>query len=517
MQRLIEYGRKAAFGIRHNSRRVGHLSARFNRGLAYAWDLLVWSRVEAARAGMISLELPAAMLERKQVHTPPPHLLQVPEHATHFQEGYAAVHALLFANLQSPDILSCHRYAHPGPAFRGVYLWDSAFIAQIWKHWDSAAAAEILQAVIALRDGDRLQHVVADFVQSAYTQPPLIAWSLARIPDLDPSLLKTLYPALKAYNGWLHRERQLPNHLFAWRHPYESGIDNAPRFSNRDESRFRETRTLGAPDFSSYVVLQLEALSELARRLGRAGEAEEYVAEAEQIRAAIQRELWHEADGLYYDRDIETGEFVRSRTIASLLPLWAGVPDARMAERLLTTIMDPGKFGGLMPLPSVALDDEAFSRDMWRGPVWMNVAYGVLLGMRRYGFDQEAGQLAWRLCDGVFRVFEAERQIYEFYDPTAHSTKALDRKKGNRWKALTLGTGPQREFVGWSGLVNSMIVEFLFGWDVQRPDAPPRPMFPPEAAGCWRLELPSGRKLEVNTASPANPDSSTRAESPVPR
>src|SRR5262249_30987553 len=149
----------------------------------YLWDLIVWSRIEAGRSGLISLELPPALLAKKGLKHGPP-LLRVRAPGGRFDafnEGFAAVNALLFANLQLPDILSPHRYALPGPAFRGVYLWDSAFIAQIWAWWDRDVAIDVLRSVVALRDGDRLQHVVADFVQSAFTQPPLVAWSLERI------------------------------------------------------------------------------------------------------------------------------------------------------------------------------------------------------------------------------------------------------------------------------------------------------------------------------------------------
>jgi len=504
---LLEPLRRFEHAARHNSRRLARLGLRFNRGITYAWDLLVWSRVEAARAGLISLELPAAMLARKAVPHGPPHLTTAPSRFAYFQEGYSAVHAILFANLQTPDILSKLRYAHPGPAFRGVYLWDSAFIAQIWRSWDSAVAAEILEAVIALRDGDRLQHVVSDFVQSEFTQPPLITWSLARVPDLSPETMERLYPILLAYHRWLVDQRQLPNGLFAWEHPYESGIDNAPRFSNRDESRLLDTRHLAAPDFSSYVVLQLEALADFASRLGRTSEAAAHREQAAKLQSAIRDLLWHEEDGLFYDRDIRTGEFVRSRTIASLLPLWAGAPSPGQAERLLQAILDPEAFGTLMPLPSVALDDPDFSRDMWRGPVWLNVAYGVLQGLKRHGFHAEAGGLAWRLCDAVYSVFEKERQIYEFYDPTAHDTRSLDRKKGNWWKALTLGTGPQREFVGWSGLVNAMLAECLFDFDPLQPERERRPQFPAEAAGTWELTpAPDRPSIRVDVA-----ESSARA------
>jgi len=425
------------------------------------------------------------------------HVSGVPETTHYFGEAFAAMNALLFANLQNPDILSKLRYAHPGPAFRGVYLWDSAFIAQIWKYWDRAVACEILEAVIELRDGDRLQHVVADLVQSAFTQPPLIAWSASHVFrggsfDSDVAFLERIYEPLKRYNAWLYEHRALPNGLFAWAHPYESGVENSPRFATRDESQLLDTRNIAAPDFSAYVVLQNEALEKIARWLGHPKDSQTFAEKAKNLREKANAYLWHEAQGLYFDRDTTNDEFIPSRTIASLLPLWAGIPSEERAKRLLEHVLDPDQFASEIPLPSVAVSDTNFEKDMWRGPVWINTAFGVLCGLRRYGFLQEAATIAFKLCDGVYHVFDQQRRVYEFYDPHQHSTLELDRKRGNRWKALTLGKAPQREFVGWTGLVNTLIIEFLFGFRWEEGRRLVQPCFPKECAGLgFSLRLPA--------------------------
>jgi hypothetical protein len=476
---------------------------RWYRGFSYVWHLLVWSRISAGRRGALPIELPERMLRQKGILLPPPHLDAAghPD-ARAVSDGFAEVYALLFANLQRPDLLSSTRHAIPGPAFRGVYLWDSAFIAQIWAAWDTAVAADVLRAVVELRDGDRLQHVVTEFHESPYTQPPLIAWSLARLAeqlhdDAAEALIRPLYRPLCDYQRWLEAHRRFASGLYFWAHPYESGVENAPRFSNTDESVLRNTTTLSAVDLSSYVVLQLEALGGLAERLDLGGEAGRHRAEAERLRERIDALLWDERDGLYYDCD-GAGSPVRVATIASLLPLWAGVPNAERAARLVAHILAPEGFGTLMPLPSVARADRHFERDMWRGPVWLNTAYGVVLGLKRCGYADAAASLAWRLCTGVYRVFDGERRIYEFYDPDAHHTRDLHRKRGNRWKALTLGTGPQRDFVGWTGLVNNLLLEVVLGLDLGPDSMHLCPRLPPEAQGLTlRLKLPR-RQLELS-------------------
>jgi hypothetical protein len=512
LRRFLGRARSAASRLR-----TPQVMGRWYRGASYVWHLLVWSRIAAGRAGALPIELPPAMLRGKGIDLPPPHLeADGHPHARALTDGFAEVYALLFANLQRADLLSSTRHAIPGPAFRGVYLWDSAFIARVWAWWDPAVAADVLSAVVELRDGDRLQHVVTEFHESPYTQPPLIAWSLAelagQLPDADArGLAACHFDALCAYQGWLEAHRRLDDGLYAWAHPYESGVENAPRFSNTDESALRNTAGIAAVDFSSYVVIQLDALAALAARLGRDEAAAGYAVAASRLRRRIDEQLWDERDAMYYDRD-GAGSAVRVATIASLMPLWAGVPDAARARLLVQQIMAPDGFGTPMPLPSVARADPHFEHDMWRGPVWVNTAYGVVQGLMRYGFQEEAAELAWRICTGVYCVFQHERRIYEFYDPDRHDTRQLHRKRGNRWKALTLGTGPQKDFVGWTGLANNLLLEVVLGLHTAASHLRLCPRLPPAATGLrLTLRVPLlGLDLMLHAVAPDRIDGTVR-------
>ncbi|MFZ4764354.1 MAG: MGH1-like glycoside hydrolase domain-containing protein, partial [Roseimicrobium sp.] len=240
--RLLPLLRRAEAMLRRRTKSVAALATRFNRMLFYVMDLVFWSRILRSQRGPIPVELPVLVLRRKGVAIEAPvlHVSGLQEEVAHWDDGFAGVYAELFSNLQTPDVLSEVRYGHPGPAFRGIYLWDSAFIAQVWKPWDREVAHEVAEAVIRLRDGDRLQHVVSDFVSSAYTQPPLIAWSLARIWEGDVARAEKVAPvfeALAAYHRWLRGNRRLDNGLYFWAHPYESGVENSPRFSSDSPSR----------------------------------------------------------------------------------------------------------------------------------------------------------------------------------------------------------------------------------------------------------------------------------------
>lgn len=481
--------------LRRHTARVPRLAGRFTRMVNYGLDLTLWSRIFAAQRRLRKVHIPESEFRHKGLASEPPSLTieNGGERAGVFAHGFGLVYPILLANLQHANLLSPFRHAHPGPAFRGVYLWDSAFIAEIWKHWDAGVARDVLLSVIQLREGDRLQHVVSEFVASAYTQPPVVAWAARRLALTLESpqrreFLGAVYAPLCGFHQWLRRERMLENGLFAWRHPYESGMENAPRFSSRDERELLDTTRLGAPDFCACVLLQLEALAWMARELGHHEEAAAHDERAEALRGAMATYLWHEEDGLFYDRHVDTGEFVRVNTIASLLPLAGGVAEPARARRLRDTIMNPAHYATPMPLPSVSASDPSFEKDMWRGPVWLNTAYLVVEGLKRHGYHDDAAELAYRLGQGVSEVLAAEGEIYEFYDPHRPDSRELRRKRGNLWKTFTLGGKPQRNFVGWTGLVTSLFIETVCGLESRAGAATITPRLPEEATG-WKITL----------------------------
>ena len=415
--------------------------------------------------------------------------------ALEWNKGFLAVYDTLIKNLHMPNRSFKTRYAYPSPIFMGVYLWDSSFIAQVWKPWDSKAAEDVLLAVLdnAAPDG-RLKHFVSPYDKSDLTQPPVIAWSTWSLYDWsgDMDFLAHAYPVLKNYNQWLYQNRRLPCGLFFWKHSYESGIDNSPRFVTTDEKPVLDVQKLAAIDLNSYVFQQNVLLAKMAETLGKNSEAGEFKKNADDLEALINAQLWDEQTGLYYDRNMETNQLVKIKTIASLIPLFCGAPDAAKAKRLREHAMNPAEFNTYFPLPSVARNDKTFEKDCWRGPVWINTAYMAVMGLKNYGYEDDAADLAWKLADGVYKNYAVTGQLVEFYDPDHPGFQDLHRKRGNLYKQITLGGKPQPNFVGWTGLVNTLVIENLIGFHKEQGKRFIQPRFPAVAKGAsFKLDLPA--------------------------
>jgi neutral trehalase len=202
----------------------------------------------------------------------------------------------------------------------------------------------------------------------------------------------------------------------------------------------------------------------MAAILGLYEDVEEYENFRSELIGIINANLWSEKNGFYYDVNFgRDSGFIKVASIASILPLVAGIPTPEMASKIISKIIDPRVFGTAIPFPSVARNDPSFEKDCWRGPVWMNMAYLILWGLKRYGYHSVATELALRLVHGIFGTWNDTGKFFEFYDPDSLGISELTRKKGSLWKLLTLGNRPVADFIGWTGLVNNVIVEVILG------------------------------------------------------
>jgi neutral trehalase len=383
------------------------------------------------------------------------------------EECFNAVYDLLLRNLKDPRGKIKTMFVYPGPKYPSAYLWDSAFISGIWRMWDNDVARQIMMPFLdnQLETGACPQTVALGyFVNKKITNPPLITWALLEAVRMegDYSYFKPIYAKLKKYNDFLYKERSKDG-LFIWLHSYESGIDNSPRFTDASEKIKYDINRMWAIDLNCWMVLQNDALAEISSKLGFKDEATVYAEKAKSLKALINQHMWDESSGFYYDFDFVEKKFIDTPTIFSLFPLFVGVPKDSQKEKLIAHIKNPKEFETLVPFPTVIHSADVFMKDCWRGPVWINTSYVVLQALEKIGLTEYASKMAYRLVKGVAMTYANEGSIYEFYDPDNYTLTELSRKKGNFYKQLTLGCKPVKNFCGWTGLVNTLLLEMVLG------------------------------------------------------
>ena len=327
----------------------------------------------------------------------------------------------LEANSNGKDLENCYtklrmpwlplRGIMPSPAnFCGVWNWDSAFHAIGVSKWSQGYARDQIRLFLDLfqladgmycdciREGeDSIAHTslsrkpLPGFqMVTVCTKPPVFAWG-AWVYDRkyrDGKLLAEVYPSLVRNVGWWKAKRHHPGTgLFHYdgnadndadrkvAAGWESGMDDSPRWDG-------DAWNFCAIDLNCYMVSTYRALADFATRLGKADEAKAWRAEADALAARIEKALWDEKDGCYYDWNFRTKSFSRILSPASFAPLFFGIASKEHAAAMAHQAprMSPG-------WPTVSYDDPKYDpMGYWRGRTWFNVAYMALKGLKAYGY-----------------------------------------------------------------------------------------------------------------------------------
>ncbi|HXK45187.1 MAG TPA: trehalase family glycosidase, partial [bacterium] len=333
---------------------------------------------------------------------------------------------------------------------KDMWFWDSAFHTLGNRYISYELAEKTIAAVLNCQREDGFISITMNpekgRVFENITQPPLFAFMSLDLFKITENIdfLEFVYKAISRYIEWLYKNRDNDNDgLLEWlidEHQIskcsESGMDNSPRFDGVNPEEY-----VAAIDLNCFAVNEMKCLSEISRILQINNESERWQKLAEEKTLLINRHLWDKNDTFYYDRK-QDGSFIRVKTPASFLPLFAGIADRFKAARLIEKLTDPKMFWTEMPIPSVSKDEQTFCKDMWRGGTWLNYNFLVYMGLKKYGFDDIAEKLLIKTKKAVEKWYMEKGSIFEFYDPDNNvSPRHLPRKQwlGTRgWtKAIT--------------------------------------------------------------------------------
>jgi len=377
----------------------------------------------------------------------------------------------------------------PAPAlYPHQWNWDSAFCAIGWAYLDPRRAAGELEMLLRGQwSSGMIPHIVFNPAATNYepnpkvwriegargrpegvetssiTQPPVLATAARFVLERSggdrvvEEALRRVVLAADKWHAWFLRDRDpVGQGIPAIVHPWESGLDNAPRWDDalqriepgevtyrrRDDSvvdpKERPTRfdydryfflveeraklsfAPPTPATVSFLVQDVALASILCRAeedlhaLGRAlgVEVPDALARREKLKSGIAR-LYDAGLGYYHDFDLVSGTPIDVDHAAGFLPLFAGVVPLDVVPRLIARLKDPVHYGTPWPVPSAPRSDPKFdSRRYWRGPSWINVNWMIIEGLKRASWRADAASLADRTLDLV-----ARSGFYEYYEP----------------------------------------------------------------------------------------------------
>jgi glycogen debranching enzyme len=236
--------------------------------------------------------------------------------------------------------------------------------------------------------------------------PPLFSWAEVETYKLtgDKSRFAMVLPVLEKYIEWIEKNRKCINtpHQLYWTNGQASGMDNTPRDEGRVDGHI-----------SSQMVLQYKNLAFICKELQLPQKEKLYTSKAQVIATLINKWMWNEADGMYYDVN-EKGEQVKWKTIASFWPMLAAITNKDKNEKLVSNLKDTTSFWRKNVFPTLAANQKYYNPygEYWLGGVWAPTNYMVVKGLENYGYNEFAYQVTERYLNGLYAVYKNTGTLY---------------------------------------------------------------------------------------------------------
>ncbi len=230
--------------------------------------------------------------------------------------------------------------------------------------------------------------------------------------------------------------------LCVWANDIAIGVDDDPT-------------AWGRPPFSSGNIYlnsllhaDLLACEEVARRQQQDNQAETFHTWATETAEAIQAYCWDERDGFFYSVDVlcqqnisdhrhfgKLNAFlepfwkclpIKIMSWTGFLPIWSGLASPEQVDRLVHEhLLNEKQFWTPFGVRTLSADERMYSPDSgrqgnpsnWLGPIWIIPCYMIWEGLKRYGYNDIASDLAENIITTAIRDFEKNNCLHEHYNP----------------------------------------------------------------------------------------------------
>jgi hypothetical protein len=280
--------------------------------------------------------------------------------------------------------------------------WQQCYAAMAMRNNAKRAWLQLLSFFDFQDSKGGLPDNVTDMNQEIWvsTKPPLFGYAVCYILDnFDTSELTTedyevLYGKLRKYRDfWFINHDHAKTGFPAYYHVDESGYDEA--------TIFEAGLPLQSPDLIAYMVFLCEALSRLAKLIGKNKKSEHWMKESKRMIDFLVDELW---DGEQFrGKLVKTGELHKCGCAAQLQPILLGdrLPK-QIVKKIKKRLLDEEQFLTDFGIASENQQSEAFRvYSFTRGPVIAPVNVQIINGLFDAGEKEAARFIAARYLKGV--------------------------------------------------------------------------------------------------------------------
>jgi len=206
----------------------------------------------------------------------------------------------------------------------------------------------------------------------------------------DLAFIDSLWPALEAAMAWIRGLGDTNRDGFLdYVRGAETGLANQGWKDSEDSVFHADGRTPPTPialvEVQGYVFAANAAMAELAEKRGDGEGAMRWRAEAERLRAAVERRFWMEDLGFYGLAIDGEGALCRVRASNAGHLLYVGLPGEERAQRTADQLLS-GAFSTGWGIRTLAEDEPRFNPMSYHnGSVWPHDTALAAAGLARYG------------------------------------------------------------------------------------------------------------------------------------
>ena len=345
-------------------------------------------------------------------------------------------------------------YIVPGGRFNEIYYWDSYFT---FLGLVEAGQLEMVENMV--RNFVYLQETLGVIPNgnrhyfATRSQPPFLSLMVEllweeKYQHQEEGLPASYLAALEREHAfWMKPERVTPagdtllNHYWdtATTPRQEAYLEDTSLAKNHDspEQLYRELRAAAESgwDFSSRwlrdpddlatmhttdilpidlngLLYNLERLlAEFHERASDTERAERYASDAARRKDAVDHYCWNEGKGFYFDYDASAQVQTDVYSLAGAFPLFLKIASDKQADAvkgiLMSEFLHPG--GLISTLRETG--------QQWDSPNgWAPLQWAAVQGLRNYGFEAEAKEIATRWLEMVRPRFAEDKKLLEKYD-----------------------------------------------------------------------------------------------------
>ena len=296
-----------------------------------------------------------------------------------------------------------------------------------------------------------------DRVSYDRSQPPVGSRAVWTIYERygDRWFLELLYPRLLRWNLWWMDNREAEG-LLCWGSTpsngeeysnaqwgrvtavLECGLDNTYVYDNAGYFPDRHIVSYNDVGLSSMYVMDCEYLAKIATELGRRKEASEIMARGERMKKNIQS-LWSEEDGMFFCKDLKTGNLVKRIDPTNFYPMLCGAATTGQADRMINEhLLNEDEFWGEWVIPCTPRNAPEFKDNTyWRGRIWGPTNFLVYMGLRNYDCADVRAALAEKSNRLLMKDWTVRGYIFENWNSvTGVGDDVGNSDKFYHWGAL---------------------------------------------------------------------------------